>query len=91
MSIEYCEQCDGYIDTDFNAEHFDDEFGGCETMCNLQDDNREQRMKNIIIITIITLLVLAILGLSIWWTIFKFKDCKNVGHSNLYCWGKVFE
>ena len=30
MSIEYCEKCDGYIDTDFNSEHFDEEVGGCE-------------------------------------------------------------
>ena len=22
MSVVYCEQCDKYIDTDFNAEHF---------------------------------------------------------------------
>lgn len=25
MSIEYCKKCDEYIDTDFNAEHFDEE------------------------------------------------------------------
>lgn len=30
MSIEYCKQCEKYIDTDFNAEHFDKEVGGCE-------------------------------------------------------------
>ena len=28
----YCEKCDSYIDTDYNAEHFDDEVNGCETM-----------------------------------------------------------
>jgi len=31
MSIEYCEKCDEHIDTDFNAEHFDEEVNGCET------------------------------------------------------------
>lgn len=30
MSIQYCEKCGNYIDTDFNAEHFDEEFDGCE-------------------------------------------------------------
>ncbi len=24
MSVIYCEDCDKHIDTDFNAEHFDD-------------------------------------------------------------------
>ena len=24
MSIIYCENCDSYVDTDFNAEHFDE-------------------------------------------------------------------
>jgi hypothetical protein len=24
MSIQYCHKCDQYIDTDFDAEHFDD-------------------------------------------------------------------
>ena len=24
MSIEHCEYCHAYIDTDFNAEHFDE-------------------------------------------------------------------
>lgn len=23
MSVEYCYKCDQYIDTDYNAEHFD--------------------------------------------------------------------
>ena len=31
MSIQYCDKCDTYIDTDFNCEHFDDEVNGCET------------------------------------------------------------
>lgn len=31
MSIEYCHKCDTLIDTDFNAEHFDEEFEGCQT------------------------------------------------------------
>jgi hypothetical protein len=31
MSMEYCEKCDQFIDTDFNAEHFADDVNGCET------------------------------------------------------------
>lgn len=31
MSLEYCHKCGQTIDTDFNAEHFDDEVNGCET------------------------------------------------------------
>jgi len=30
MNIEYCDKCDSHIDTDFNAEHFDEEVNGCE-------------------------------------------------------------
>lgn len=30
MSIQYCEKCEDYIDTDFNAEHFDDDVNNCE-------------------------------------------------------------
>lgn len=30
MSIEHCDKCGKMIDTDFNAEHFDEEVEGCE-------------------------------------------------------------
>jgi len=33
MSVEYCENCDEYIDTDFNAEHFEDVDYHCKC-CN---------------------------------------------------------
>jgi hypothetical protein len=29
MSIQYCEKCDANIDTDYDAEHFDEEYNGC--------------------------------------------------------------
>lgn len=40
MSIQYCEKCNQYIDTDFNSEHFDDEVNGCETTfeCSMSPD-----------------------------------------------------
>jgi len=38
MSIEYCKECNSYIDTDFNAEHFDKEVEGCEIAFNKKDD-----------------------------------------------------
>lgn len=25
------------------------------------------------------------LGLAIWWQVYRYHDCKNVGHSTLYC------
>jgi len=31
MSLEFCDKCDTVIDTDFNAEHFDEDVQGCET------------------------------------------------------------
>lgn len=31
------------------------------------------------------ILILCFIGLPIWWTIYKFKDCRKVGHSTLYC------
>ncbi len=31
------------------------------------------------------LLILVIFGLAIWWQVYKFGDCKKVGHSTLYC------
>ena len=30
MSVVYCDKCNSQIDTDFNAEHFDQEVNGCE-------------------------------------------------------------
>lgn len=31
----------------------------------------------------------AIFGLGIWWEIYKFNDCRMVGHSQLYCVGSI--
>jgi len=41
MSIVYCHKCDTYIDTDFNAEHFDEEVRGCETSYQEELNNKE--------------------------------------------------
>ena len=30
MSVVYCDKCDKHIDTDFNAEHFDEVDGNIE-------------------------------------------------------------
>lgn len=27
----------------------------------------------------------SIMALAVWWQVYKFHDCKNVGHSTLYC------
>ena len=29
MSIEHCHQCDRDVDTDYDSEHFDEEYNGC--------------------------------------------------------------
>lgn len=29
MSIEHCKQCDRDVDTDYDSEHFDEEYNGC--------------------------------------------------------------
>jgi len=33
----------------------------------------------------LALMILGVLGLLIWWQIYKYSDCRMVGHSNLYC------
>jgi hypothetical protein len=40
-------------------------------------------------ITIIVLAVLAVVGLGVWWEVYKYHDCKMVGHSTLYCVLKI--
>jgi hypothetical protein len=29
--------------------------------------------------------IIALVALSVWWQIYAYHDCKNVGHSTLYC------
>ena len=41
MSIQYCHKCDSYIDTDLNAEHFDEEVNGCEDTSEEETKNKE--------------------------------------------------
>lgn len=31
------------------------------------------------------LLIFLLTGLSIWWSIYKYKDCRRVGHTTTYC------
>jgi hypothetical protein len=31
------------------------------------------------------MVLMGIIGLGLWWQVYKFHDCKNVGHSTLYC------
>lgn len=31
------------------------------------------------------LTIVLMIGSAIWWEIYKFQDCKKVGHSTLYC------
>jgi len=47
MSLMYCHQCGNHIDTDYDAEHFDDEVNGCEIMCELGLNNKITKAHNI--------------------------------------------
>lgn len=44
MSIQYCFNCDRYIDTDFDAEHFDE--CGSDDGCNEDSDSMENFDEN---------------------------------------------
>lgn len=33
--------------------------------------------------------VVGLLALAVWWQRYQYKDCKNVGHSTLYCVMKI--
>ena len=35
------------------------------------------------------ILVVILFGIAIWWNIYAFQDCKKVGHSTLYCLGRI--
>ena len=37
----------------------------------------------------VLVLIVALLGVAIWWEVYKYQDCKMVGHSTLYCIGKL--
>ncbi len=36
-------------------------------------------------ISILIILIVTILAISIWWQVYRFQDCKRVGHSTVYC------
>jgi hypothetical protein len=42
MSIVYCEKCQKYIDTDYNAEHFEEDVDGCEDIYYLTNQNEKE-------------------------------------------------
>lgn len=46
-------------------------------------------MKENSLVILIVLAVVCILAGGVWWTAYKYKDCKAVGHSTLYCVGKI--
>lgn len=31
------------------------------------------------------ILIIALATFSIWWTVYKYQDCKRVGHTKTYC------
>ena len=46
MSIEYCQKCSKYIDTDFNTDHFDKEVDCCETKFEAEQARQDDIQEN---------------------------------------------
>jgi len=42
-------------------------------------------MKDFGLVAIIVLIFVGLIGLGIWWDVYKYGDCRKVGHSKLYC------
>ena len=38
---------------------------------------------------LIVIAVICLICLSVWWNIYAYQDCKKVGHSTLYCIGRI--
>lgn len=43
------------------------------------------KVKDILAPVFAGLFLIGAIALSIWWTTYRFHDCRNVGHSLLYC------
>lgn len=39
------------------------------------------RLDNILVV----LLIVAVLAFAVWWQIYRWNDCRAVGHTKLYC------
>lgn len=37
------------------------------------------------VILFATVVILALIAANIWWQVYRFNDCRAVGHSRLYC------
>jgi hypothetical protein len=57
---------------------------------NLFAPVKSDRVKMAIATAVFVLIVLALAGLSIWWQWAKYEECHAVGHSHLYCLGKLY-
>jgi hypothetical protein len=33
--------------------------------------------------------IIAFLAAAVWWQVYRFRDCRAVGHSMLYCIGSI--
>lgn len=42
-------------------------------------------MKKYIEVSGVILIFIVLIGLAIWWNIFRYKECVKVGHSKTYC------
>jgi hypothetical protein len=57
-------------------------------LCRLQVEGvaqEEERMSEWVKIACIVSVFVGMLLLSVWWEVYKYHDCRRVGHSTLYC------
>lgn len=43
----------------------------------------------ILIGPLVVLAFIALIGFGVWWEVYKYHDCRNVGHAKLYCIMKI--
>ena len=47
-------------------------------------------MKGLVVFGFV-LLLLMVVAAAVWWSFYKYQDCLKVGHSTLYCIGRLIE
>jgi Na+/H+ antiporter NhaC len=49
------------------------------------EEEGEEAMKGTIKMVFYGVLPVLLLAFVVWWSVYKFKDCRKVGHSMTYC------
>ena len=48
-----------------------------------------EKIKDLLSLVLMVVFFMGIIWTAIGWNIYAFKDCKKVGHSTLYCIGRI--